>query len=108
MLFRSPLGGLRTPCLWIDAAYVKRRREGRVASTAVVTAIGCDEDGWGHVPGFGAADTESCDSRLAFLRKVKARGVEGVALVTSDAHEGPKRAISEVFQGAAWRRCAVL
>ena len=94
-----PLGGVRMPYLWIDATYVKCRRNRRVASTAVVTAIGCDEDGWRHVLGLGVADTESYDSWLAFLRKVKARGVEGVALVTSDAHEGLKRAISEVFQG---------
>ena len=106
-LVGRPLGGMRMPYLWIDATYVKCRRDRRVASTAVVTAIGCDEDGWRHVLGLGVADTESYDSWLAFLRKVKARGVEGVALVTSDAHEGLKRAISEVFQGAAWQRCAV-
>ena len=52
-------------------------RGGRVASTAVVTAIGCDESGWRRV------------------------------LVVSDAHGGLVRAIGEVFQGAAWQRCAV-
>ena len=106
-LVGRPLGGLRMPYLWIDATYVKCRRERRVASTAVVTAIGCDEDGWRHVLGMAVVDTESYDSWLAFLRKVRDRGVEGASLVTSDAHEGLKRAISEVFQGAAWQRCAV-
>lgn len=106
-LVTRPLGELRTPYLWIDATYVKCRRERRVASTAVVTAIGCDEGGWRRVLAVAVVDTESYDSRLAFLRGVRARGVRGVALVTSDAHEGLRRAISEVFQGAAWQRCAV-
>ena len=106
-LTTRPLGALRTPCLWIDATYVKCRRDRRVASTAVVTAIGCDEEGWRHVLGLGVVDTESYDSWLAFLRRMRARGVTGVALVTSDAHEGLRRAIGEVFQGAAWQRCAV-
>ena len=101
------LGGRRTPYLWIDATYVKCRRDRRVASTAVVTAIGCDEDGWRRVLGVAVVDTESHDSWLAFLRKVRARGVTGVELVTSDAHEGLRRAIEEVFQGSAWQRCAV-
>lgn len=102
-----PLGGERMPYLWIHATYVKYRRDQHVASTAVVTAIGCDEDGWRPVLGLGVADTESYDSWLAFLRKVRARGGEGVVLVTSDAHKGLRRAIFEVFQGAAWQRCAV-
>ena len=106
-LLARPIGGLRMPYLWLDATYLKCRREGRVASTAVVTAIGCDESGWRHVLGLGVVDTESYDSWLGFLRKIKARGVEGVALVTSDAHEGLRRAISETFQGSAWQRCAV-
>mgnify|MGYP000894433860 CR=1 FL=1 len=106
-LVTRPLGELRTPYLWIDATYVKCRRERGVASTAVVTAIGCDEGGWGRVLAVAVVDTEPYDSWLAFLRGVRARGVRGVALVTSDAHEGLRRAISEVFQGAAWQRCAV-
>ena len=106
-LLARPLGGLRMPYLWLDATYLKCRREGRVASTAVVTAIGCDESGWRHVLGLGVVDTESYDSWLAFLRKVRERGVDGVQLVTSDAHDGLRRAIQETFQGAAWQRCVV-
>ncbi|MBR3158028.1 MAG: IS256 family transposase [Atopobiaceae bacterium] len=106
-LLARPLGGLSMPCLWLDATYLKRGREGRVAPAAVVTAIGCDESGWRHVLGLGVVDAESYDSWLAFLRKVRERGVDGVQLVTSDAHEGLRRAIQETFQGAAWQRCAV-
>ena len=62
-----PLGGSPVPYVWFDATYVKCRREGRVASTAVVTAIGCDAGGWRCVLGVDAVDTESYGSWLAFL-----------------------------------------
>ena len=78
-----------------------------MASTAVVTAIGCDEDGWRHVLGVGVVDTESHDSWRGFPGQVRSRGVRGVMLVAGDAHEGLRRAIQETFQGAAWQRCVV-
>lgn len=106
-LLGRDLSGLRMPYLWLDATYVKCRTGSHVASVAVVTAIGCDEDGWRHVLGLGVVDTESYDSWLGFLQGLRARGIHGVELVTSDAHTGLKRAVSEVFQGAAWQRCVV-
>ena len=106
-LLARPLGDLAMPCLWLDATYVKCRRERHVSSTALVTAIGCDADGWRHILGLAVVDTEPYSSWKGFLEKMRARGVEGVQLVTSDAHEGLKRAISEVFLGAAWQRRAV-
>ncbi|MGO5272681.1 transposase, partial [Collinsella sp. LCP21S3_C3] len=101
-----PLDGSPVPYVWLDATYVKCRREGRVASTAVVTAIGCDAGGWRRVLGVDVVDTESYDSWLAFLRAIRSRGAAGVRLVVSDAHPGLVRALGEVFQGAAWQRCA--
>jgi putative transposase len=106
-LAARPLGPSRTPYPWVDATYVKCRRDRRVASAAVVTAIGCDEDGWRRVLGIGIVDTESYDSWSEFLGRVKARDITGVRLATSDAHEGLRRAMEEVFQGAAWQRCVV-
>ena len=106
-LLGRDLGGLRTPYLWLDATYVKCRRGGRVCSTAVVTAIGCDEEGWRRVIGVAVVDTESHDSWLGFLRSIRDRGAHGVRLVTSDAHKGLVKAIEEVFQGASWQRCAL-
>lgn len=106
-LLGRPLGGLDTPYLWLDATYVKCRREGRVASTAVVTAIGCDRGGYRRVVGVSVVDTESEGSWTAFLREVKSRGVRGVQLVVSDAHPGLVNAVASTFQGAAWQRCAV-
>jgi putative transposase len=99
------LGDVGTPYLWLDATYVKCRREGRVASTAIVTAIGCDEHGWRHVLGVSVVDTESYDSWLSFPGSVRARGAGGVRPAASDAHEGPGRATRETSRGAAWRRC---
>ena len=106
-LCARPLDGSPVPYAWLDATYVKCRRGGRVASTAVVTAIGCDAGGRRRVLGVDVVDTESYDSWLAFLRTVRGRGVSGVELVVSDAHPGLVRALGEVFQGAAWQRCAV-
>ena len=88
------------PYVWLDATYVKCRRGGHVASTAVVTAIGYDAGGWRRVLGVDVVDTESYDSWLAFLRAIRSRGAAGVRLVVSDAHPRLVRALGEVFQGA--------
>ena len=106
-LVGRPLGDGPVPYVWLDATYVKCRRGGHVASTAVVTAIGCDAEGRRRVLGLAVVDTESYDSWAAFLRALRGRGVSGVRLVVSDAHKGLVRAIGEVFQGAAWQRCVV-
>lgn len=106
-LAEGPLDARAIPYIWLDATYVKCRRGGRVASTAVVTAIGCDESSWRRVLGVSVVDTESYESWLGFLRKLRDRGAIGTELVVSDAHGGLVRAIGEVFQGAAWQRCAV-
>lgn len=103
-----PFGaGARFPHAWLDAAYVKCRGDGRVASTAVVTAIACGEEGNRCVVGFDVVDTEPYGSWLPFLRGLRERGVDGVMLVVSDAHGGLARAVSGVSRGAAWQRRAV-
>lgn len=66
-LLGRDLSGLRMPYLWLDATYVKCRTGAHVASVAVVTAIGCDEDGWRHVLGLDVVDTESHDSWLGLF-----------------------------------------
>ncbi len=97
------LSGARFPYIWLDATYIKCRSEGRVQSTALVTAIGAGSDGYRRLLGLDAIDTESYDGRKGFLLSLRARGVSGAICATSDAHEGLKRAIREVFPGAAWR-----
>lgn len=95
------------PYVWLDATYVKCREGGRVRSTALVTAIGAGSDGYRRLLGMDAIDTEAYDGWRGFLLSLRERGVSGVACVTSDAHEGLRRAIQEVFPGSAWQRCVV-
>ena len=95
------------PYIWVDATYIKCRDKGHVSSCALVTAIGAGADGYRRLLGLDAIDTESYAGWLAFLRSLRERGVDGVVCVTSDAHEGLRRAIEEVFPGAAWQRCIV-
>lgn len=95
------------PYVWLDATYIKCREGGRVQSTALVTAIGAGSDGYRRLLGMDAIDTESHGGWRGFLLSLRERGVSGVICVTSDAHEGLRRAIEEVFPGAAWQRCIV-
>ena len=101
------LSDVKYPYIWLDAAYIKRGGGGRVQSAAPVTAIGAGSGGHRRLLGLDAIDTESHDGWKSFLLSLRARGVDGVICVTSDAHEGLKRAIREVFPGAAWQRCVV-
>ena len=83
------------PYMFLDATYVKCRRDNRVQSTAVVTAIAVGADGVRRVVGLSAIDTETYAGWLGFCRDLRKRGVSGVRCVTSDAHEGLRRAIAE-------------
>lgn len=100
-------GGIEVPYLFLDATYVKCRRDGRVQSTAVVTAIGVGSDGVRRMLGIAAIDTETHAGWLGFLRGLRERGLDGVRLVVSDAHAGLVRAVSECLPGAGWQRCVV-
>ncbi|CAO3356229.1 Mobile element protein [Azospirillum palustre] len=94
------------PYLWIDATYVQVRQNGRIVSVAVTIAVAVNTDGRREVLGMdiGASEAETC--WVEFLRKLKCRGLAGVKLVISDAHEGIKAAVSKVFR-ATWQRCRV-
>jgi putative transposase len=96
------------PYVWVDATYLKARQDGRVASTAVVIAVGVNgESGEREVLGFDVGPSEDGAFWTSFLRSLVARGLSGVRLVTSDAHRGLKGAIEAVLQGASWQRCRV-
>ena len=73
--------------------------------TAFVTAIAIGADGVRRVVGLSAIDTETYAGWLGFCRDLRKRGISGVRCVTTDAHEGLRRAIAECFPGAAWQRC---
>lgn len=97
----------RYPYLWLDAVYLKVREDGRVISMALVVAIGVREDGQREVLGFDLGPSEDAAFWLAFLRSLVERGLGGVQLVISDAHQGLKQAIEAVLTGATWQRCRV-
>ena len=102
---RSREFSILMPYLFLDATYVKCRRDNRVQSTAVVTAIAVGADDVRRVVGLSAIDTETYAGWLGFYCDLRKRGVSGVRCVTSDAHEGLRRALAECFLGAAWQRC---
>lgn len=95
------------PYLWLDATFVKMRQQGRVISMAVVIAVGVNATGEREILGFDVGPSEDGSFWLAFLRGLVARGLSGVRLVISDAHEGLKGAIAAVLSGASWQRCRV-
>ena len=94
------------PYVWIDATYVKTRRYGRVVSVAVIMAIGVNTDGRREVLGMAIGPSEAEPFWTDFLRGLARRGLRGVKLVISDAHEGVKAAAARVLN-ATWQRCRV-
>jgi len=94
------------PYLWIDATYVKVRQNGRIVSVAVIVAVGVNSDGRREVLGLDIGPSEAEPFWTAFLRQLARRGLRGVKLVISDAHEGLKAAVSKVLC-ATWQRCQV-
>jgi putative transposase len=94
------------PYLWIDATYVKVREAGRIVSVAVILAVGVNTDGRREVLGLAVGPSEAEPFWTAFLRALMRRGLRGVALVVSDAHEGLKAAAAKVLH-ATWQRCRV-
>ena len=94
------------PYLWIDATYVKSREAGRVVSTAVIIAVAVNTDGVREILGVATGPSEAETFWSEFLRGLSRRGLRGVKLVISDAHEGLKAAASKVFK-TTWQRCRV-
>src|SRR3979490_921458 len=100
-----PLEG-EWPYVWLDATYVKARRDGHVVSVAVIVAVGVNGDGRREVLGLAIGTSEAETFWTDFLRKLARRGLRGVKLVISDAHEGLKAAIVRVLN-TSWQRCRV-
>ena len=94
------------PYLWIDATYLKVRRGGRIVSVAVIIAVGVNGDGRREVLGMEIGTSEAEPIWTEFLRKLTRRGLRGVKLVVSDAHEGIKAAVTKVVC-ATWQHCRV-
>jgi len=95
------------PYMWLDALYLKVRQNKRIVSLAMVIAIGVNEWGERELLGFELGASESEAFWMEFLRSLVQRGLKGVQLVISDAHEGLKTAVAQVLSGCSWQRCRV-
>jgi transposase-like protein len=100
-----PLEG-EWPYLWLDATYLKVREGGRIVSVAAIIAVAVSTEGKREIVGLGLGPSEAETFWSAFLKGLLKRGLRGVKLVISDAHEGLKHAIGKVL-GATWQRCRV-
>ena len=100
-----PLDGEPYPYVWLDALTRKVREGGRIVNVSVVVATGVDAQGQREILGMDVGASEDGAFWLSFLRSLNARGLSGVELVISDAHQGLKNAIATVFAGAGWQRC---
>ena len=94
------------PYLWLDATYLKVRRNHRIVSVAVIVAVGVNTDGRREVLGMDIGSSEAETFWVEFLRKLRRRGLRGVKLIVSDAHEGIKAAVAKLIN-ATWQRCRV-
>ena len=92
--------------LMLDARYEKVRHGGHVISSAVLTAIGI-VDGRRSLLGVSVSLSQAEVHWREFLSSLRARGLCGVHMITSDGHEGLKAALKAVFPGALWQRCQV-
>ncbi|MFB6368229.1 MAG: IS256 family transposase [Gemmatimonadota bacterium] len=99
------LEGTRYPFVLVDAMHIKVRRQGAVRSTSALIAVGVNEEGYREILGLRIANSETEEGWLETFRWLKGRGLEGVELVVSDAHEGLTEALHRCFQGATWQRC---
>jgi len=96
------------PFVWVDALYEKvRNYEGRVVSTAIMIAYGVTLEGKREVLAIEPFINESYETWKNFFDKLKSRGLQKIALLISDAHQGIQKAFKEAFIGASWQRCKV-
>src|SRR5215213_8492244 len=102
---KRPLSG-EWPYLWLDATYLKVREGGRIVSVAAIIAVAVDAEGRREIVGLHLGPSEAEPFWSTFLKGLLKRGLRGVKLVISDAHEGLKHAAAKVL-GATWQRCRV-
>lgn len=93
------------PFLIVDATYFKVRENHRVVSKALMIALGINENGKREVIGFELYDCENKDNWYDFMMRLQARGLKGLRMITSDAHEGILHGIRRVFPQVPWQRC---
>lgn len=93
------------PFLTVDATYFKVRENHRIVSKAFMIALATNDQGHREIIGFGVYHNESKDTWNDFLSGLKKRGLKGLLMITSDAHEGIRDAMNKVFPNVPWQRC---
>ena len=93
------------PFLTVDATYFKVRENHRIVSKAFMIALATNDQGHREIIGFGVYHNESKDTWNDFLNGLKKRGLKGLLMITSDAHEGIRDAMNKVFPNVPWQRC---
>jgi len=105
VFLERPLAG-GWPYLWLDATYLKQREGGRIVSVAAIIAVAVNTEGKREIVGLHIGPSEAETFWASFLKSLVRRGLRGVQLVISDAHEGLKAAIRRGM-AASWQRCRV-
>ena len=100
-----PLDGGPYAYLWLDALTQKVREDGRIVNVSVVVGTAVNAEGKREIVGLDVVTSENGAFWLSFLRSLVARGLVGVELVISDAHQGLREAIATVFGGVSCQRC---
>lgn len=95
------------PYVWLDVTYLKVRQGARTVSVAAIIAVAANTDGRREIIGLSIGDSEAMVFWMELLRSLVKRGLKGVKLVISDAHECLKAAAFKVFEGTTWQRCRV-
>lgn len=93
------------PFMTVDATYFKVRENHRIVSKAFMIALATNDQGHREIIGFGVYHNESKDTWNDFLTGLKKRGLKGLLMITSDAHEGIRDAMNKVFPNVPWQRC---
>ena len=93
------------PFLTVDATYFKVRENSRIISKAFMIVYGTNAEGHREILGFGVYANESSATWTDFLLGLKKRGLTGLLMITSDAHEGLLSAVAKVFPTVPWQRC---
>ena len=93
------------PFLMVDATYFKVRENHRITSKALMIALGTTREGKREILGFGVYPSEATSTWLDFFSSLKKRGLHGLCLITSDAHEGLRIAMDKAFPEVPWQRC---
>ena len=95
------------PYVYLDGIVLKRSWAGEIKNVSVLVAIGVDKDGFRRILGVQEGHKEDKSGWSGFLEHLKARGLNGVRLIISDACMGLIESVADYYPDADWQRCTV-